>query len=348
MGATKAASIVTLGCIGVRPSSGRPQPCGGRRAPARVVPETFSRISRKRCCRVELMPREPSRLVTRAAFPGGITGNSSQFQTSGDKIQVIVKGCCSELGLEVVKLVARARDLEVAGAVDQTHIGDDIGLVAGLSEPLELPVTDDLTVAMASISQNRKRGVLVELQKDTSFELVIKHSMGFGISPVLCDSYSLPMLQDIMGLCEKASVGCIVLPDTSVGAALMRQAAAAATAYYGRAEIVESSGDDKAVSPSVSSELLAKSLSGAGQWFEGNTSLEGDARGKLIEDGVRVHSMRVPGLQSSQEVVFGRKGERYTLKLEQGDRQGDAPGILMAVRRVVHLKSMVYGMERIL
>lgn len=74
-------------------------------------------------------------------------------------LQVIVKGCCSELGLEVVKLVARARDLEVAGAVDQTHIGDDIGLVAGLSEPLELPVTDDLTVAMASISQNRKRGM---------------------------------------------------------------------------------------------------------------------------------------------------------------------------------------------
>ena len=71
---------------------------------------------------------------------------------------MIVKGCCSELGLEVVKQLARARDLQLAGAVDQTHIGEDIGLLAGLDEPLELPVTDDLTVAMASISQNRKRG----------------------------------------------------------------------------------------------------------------------------------------------------------------------------------------------
>ena len=41
---------------------------------------------------------------------------------------------------------------------------------------------------------------------------------------------------------------------------------------------------------------------GAGQWFEGNTSLEGEARGKMLEDGVRVHSMRVPGVHNSQEV----------------------------------------------
>lgn len=43
--------------------------------------------------------------------------------------KVIINGAAKEIGRAAVVAVTKARGMEVAGAVDSHHVGDDIGLV---------------------------------------------------------------------------------------------------------------------------------------------------------------------------------------------------------------------------
>lgn len=43
--------------------------------------------------------------------------------------EVIINGAAKEIGRAAVVAVTKARGMEVAGAVDTHHVGDDIGLV---------------------------------------------------------------------------------------------------------------------------------------------------------------------------------------------------------------------------
>ncbi len=72
------------------------------------------------------------------------------------------------------------------------------------------------------------------------------------------------------------------------------------------------------------------------------------ARGSLTEDGIRIHSIRLPGLIAHQEVIFGAAGQVYTLRHDTSDRACYMPGVLLAIRKVLQLKSLVYGLEKLL
>jgi len=49
------------------------------------------------------------------------------------------------------------------------------------------------------------------------------------------------------------------------------------------------------------------------------------ARGGLAEDGIRIHSVRLPGLIAHQEVILGQ-GQVYTLRHDTSDRACYMPG----------------------
>jgi 4-hydroxy-tetrahydrodipicolinate reductase len=83
------------------------------------------------------------------------------------------------------------------------------------------------------------------------------------------------------------------------------------------------------------------------QEFEEHESLAG-SRGGLRESGLRLHSIRLPGLVAHQEVQFGAPGERYVLRHDTFDRAAYMPGVLLAVRKVRQLPGLVYGLERLL
>jgi 4-hydroxy-tetrahydrodipicolinate reductase len=49
-----------------------------------------------------------------------------------------------------------------------------------------------------------------------------------------------------------------------------------------------------------------------------------------------------------QEVIFGSAGQIYTLRHDTSDRACYMPGVLLAIRKVLLLKSLIYGLEKIL
>ena len=284
----------------------------------------------------------------------------SSPSTSSKPIPVVVAGVLGRMGAEVVKAVVGAPDCELVGAIDTTagKEGADVGLELGLGE-LEVAVTADFEGALCLASQNARStgpgggAVLVDF---THPSVVYEHTRGaiaYGVHPVIGTTGLSPeQLGELAIFADKASMGGAVIPNFSVGMVLLQQAAAAAARFYDYAELTELHHNRKADAPSGTCIKTAELMEDLGKAFnpqqvEEHETLAG-CRGGQRESGLRLHSIRLPGLVAHQEVLFGAPGETYTLRHDTIDRSAYMPGVLLSVRKVRQLPGLVYGLERLL
>jgi 4-hydroxy-tetrahydrodipicolinate reductase len=270
-------------------------------------------------------------------------------------IPVVVIGAAGKMGREVVKAVASAPDMTLVGAIDTTpeHQDKDAGELAGLSEPLEVPITNQLESMLAFAAQEKQPGVMIDFTHPDSVYDNIRSAIAYGIRPVVGTTGLSPQqIQNIADFAEKASTGCLIIPNFSIGMVLLQQAAVTASQYFDHVEIIELHHNQKADAPSGTAIQTAQMLAEMGKTFnpavvEETEKLKG-ARGSLADEGIRIHSVRLPGLIAHQEVIFGAAGQIYTLRHDTSDRACYMPGVLLAIRKVLQLKSLVYGLEKIL
>jgi 4-hydroxy-tetrahydrodipicolinate reductase len=272
-------------------------------------------------------------------------------------IPVIVNGAAGKMGREVIKAVAQASDLTLMGAIDTTpqHQGKDAGELAGLSEPLEVPISNQLEPMLAYVAGERQMqpGVLVDFTHPDVVYNNIRSAIAYGIRPVVGTTGLSPaQIQELSDFAEKASTGCLIIPNFSIGMVLLQEAAVRASQYFDHVEIIELHHNQKADAPSGTAIQTAQLLAEIGKTF--NTAIVEEtekipgARGSLADEGIRIHSVRLPGLIAHQEVIFGAAGQIYTLRHDTSDRACYMPGVLLAIRKVNQLKSLVYGLEKIL
>jgi len=269
-------------------------------------------------------------------------------------IPVIVNGATGKMGREVVKAVAQAADMSLLGAIGRSpeHIGKDAGELAGC-DLLEVPITDQLEPMLAFVAQERQPGVLVDFTHPSKVYDTIRSAIAYGIRPVVGTTGLSPaQLQDLAEFADKASTGCLIIPNFSIGIVLLQQAAIQASQYFDHVEIIELHHNQKADAPSGTAIQTAQMLSEIGKTYNSPAVEETEhlpgARGSLASDGIRIHSVRLPGLIAHQEVIFGAAGQIYTLRHDTSDRACYMPGVLLAIRKVLQLKSLVYGLEKIL
>jgi 4-hydroxy-tetrahydrodipicolinate reductase len=116
-------------------------------------------------------------------------------------------------------------------------------------------------------------------------------------------------------------------PNFAIGAVLMMRFAAEASKHMAKAEIVELHHDGKLDKPSGTAARTAE----------------------LMQGDPPIHSVRLPGLVASQEVILGDLGQTLTIRHDSIDRASFMPGVLLAVRRVADLpESPVVGLEHLL
>ncbi|MDF5724729.1 MAG: 4-hydroxy-tetrahydrodipicolinate reductase [Rhizonema sp. PD37] len=270
-------------------------------------------------------------------------------------IPVVVNGAGGKMGREVVKAVAEAPNMTLVGAIDKSPElqGQDAGELAGLNEPLEIPITNQLESMLAFAAQEKQLGVMVDFTHPDSVYDNIRSAIAYGIRPVVgTTGLSAQKLQNLVEFADKASTGCLIIPNFSIGMVLLQQAAIAASQHFDHVEIIELHHNQKADAPSGTAIQTAQMLGEIGKNFneakvEEKENLPG-ARGSIANEGIRIHSVRLPGLIAHQEVIFGAPGQIYTLRHDTSDRACYMPGVLLAIRKVLELKSLVYGLEKIL
>ncbi|PLZ94733.1 4-hydroxy-tetrahydrodipicolinate reductase [Fischerella thermalis CCMEE 5268] len=272
-------------------------------------------------------------------------------------IPVIVSGAAGKMGREVVKAVAQAPDMSLMGAIDTSpeHQGKDAGELAGLSEPLEVPITNQLEPMLGYVAGERhmQPGVMVDFTHPDAVYDNVRSAIAYGIRPVVGTTGLSPeQIEELASFADKASTGCLLIPNFSIGMVLLQQAAVTASQYFDHVEIIELHHNQKADAPSGTAIQTAQMLAEMGKTFNQAIVKETEklpgARGSVADEGIRIHSIRLPGLIAHQEVIFGAPGQIYTLRHDTSDRSAYMPGVLLAIRKVLQLKSLVYGLEKIL
>lgn len=269
-------------------------------------------------------------------------------------IPVVINGAAGKMGREVVRAVSQAEDMMLLGAVDSNpHIqGQDIGEVAGCGE-LEVPVVNDLQSILVLATQEKVQGVMVDFTHPDSVYENVRTAIAYGVRPVVgTTGLSEKQIAELKEFAEKASTGVLIIPNFSIGMVLLQQAAIQASQHFDHVEIIELHHNQKADAPSGTAIKTAQMLGNLGKTYnppevEETEKIEG-ARGSVADDNIRIHSVRLPGLIAHQEVIFGAPGQIYTLRHDTSNRSCYMPGVLLSIRKVTQLKSLVYGLEKIL
>lgn len=269
-------------------------------------------------------------------------------------IPIVVNGAAGKMGREVVKAVAAASDMNLVGAVDRNPKlqGRDVGELVGI-EALEVPIVNDLQATLVMALQERQLPVMVDFTHPDSIYENIRTAIAYGVRPVVgTTGLSAEQINELSDFADKASMGAAIVPNFSIGMVLLQQAAVRASQYFEHVEILELHHNQKADAPSGTAIQTAQLLEELGKSYNPPAVQETEklagARGTRTEEGIRIHSVRLPGLIAHQEIIFGAPGEIYTLRHDTSDRACYMPGVLLAIRKVIQLKTLIYGLEKLL
>ncbi|MEQ8758108.1 4-hydroxy-tetrahydrodipicolinate reductase [Coleofasciculus sp. G1-WW12-02] len=274
--------------------------------------------------------------------------------SNASPIPVVVNGAAGKMGREVIKAISQAEDMTLIGAVDSNphYMGQDVGEVAGCGA-LEIPILNDLQATLVMATQEKVQGVMVDFTHPDSVYENVRTAIAYGVRPVVgTTGLTSDQIQDLGEFAEKATTGALIIPNFSIGMVLLQQAAIQASHYFDHVEIIELHHNQKADAPSGTAIQTAQQLAGLGKTYNPATVEETEklagARGSVANDNIRIHSVRLPGLIAHQEVIFGATGQIYTLRHDTSDRSCYMPGVLLAIRKVTQLKSLIYGLDKIL
>jgi len=241
-------------------------------------------------------------------------------------IKVIINGAGGKMGKEAVKAVKEDSSLEL---VAENHRGDN------LAKNIELHQADivvDLTTASA-VFEN------------------VTTIIETGARPVVGTSGLLPdQVNQLKEKCINKKLGGIIAPNFSIGAILMMKYAQDAARHLPNVEIIELHHDKKEDSPSgtaiKTSEMIAETRKKIQAVQSKHETIPG-ARG-ADNFGIPIHSVRLPGIFASQQVIFGNEGETLTISNQCISRAAMMPGIILACKKVMGLDTLIYGLEHII
>lgn len=263
-------------------------------------------------------------------------------------IRVAIAGARGKMGQEAVHTVMKNQDMELVAALDYKEIGATLAETGLFPEDYAVPVFTDLE----ELHAQTRPDVLVDL---TSPESVYKHTktaLDLKIRPVVgTTGFSDEELEELTQLAKETKVGCIIAPNFAVGAVLMMKFAEQAAKYLPDVEIIEMHHDQKLDAPSGTAMKTAHLISAHRPVHEQGHVREKEtipgARGANY-DGMRIHSVRLPGLVAHQQVLLGGEGQLLTIRHDSFNRGSFMSGVVLSINTVMETEELIYGLEHII
>lgn len=266
------------------------------------------------------------------------------------KVKVAIAGINGRFGRATAKAILADKDLELVGGFGRpgaSYVGSDIGELTGVG-------TTGILVGETFLDMldfNKPDVVLDFTEAEAAIETA-KLALERGVRPVVgtsgLDPEAIKLLQETA---KKLKIGGMVVPNFSLGAVLMMEFAKEAARHFPHVEVVEMHNTGKKDAPSGTAMFTARKMAEVGNNFNPRVDekelLDG-ARGGRHSSGVHVHSLRLPGLMSHQEVIFGAEGELLTIRHDGLNTECYIRGILLAAKEVMKLDHLAVGLEKVL
>ncbi|WP_283154065.1 4-hydroxy-tetrahydrodipicolinate reductase [Guptibacillus hwajinpoensis] len=263
------------------------------------------------------------------------------------EVKIVIAGPRGNMGSEAVKLVDRTGHFTLAAVIDSKQTGQTVADIEGLPS-LDAPVYTDLDKCLSEVECD----VLIDLTTPKYGKKHMEIAFNHGVRPVIgTTGFSNDDVEELSKVAEQKELGAIIAPNFAIGAVLMMKFASMAAKYFDDVEIIEQHHDRKLDAPSGTAVKTAKMISevrdAKKQGHEDEREdLEG-ARGADYE-GMRIHSVRLPGLVAHQEVLFGGEGQTLKIRHDSMNRASFMPGVQLAVETVMKIDQLVYGLENIM
>lgn len=245
-------------------------------------------------------------------------------------MKVAVSGAMGRLGSVIAHGISNTNELQLSGAYAPGHAGKT---VAG--------------VGVDDVIENIDAQILVECAHPGVVMENLKKWHAKGMSVVVGTSgFTEDRIAELKSFWGEDDPGCLIVPNFSIGAVLMMRFAEMASPYFDSAEIIERHEEKKPDAPSgtalATAMRMGKKRSSA--MLEDNTEVVRGARGGLVS-GVRVHSLRMKGLLSDQEVAFSNQGEIFSIHHSSTSYESFVNGALLAIRYVTEFKGVQIGLD---
>ncbi|MBC1777797.1 4-hydroxy-tetrahydrodipicolinate reductase [Listeria booriae] len=262
-------------------------------------------------------------------------------------MKVAVLGFKGRMGHEVVKTVLREADLELVAVLDHAPEEKNIREIAEFAR-LDVPVFGDLEELLTSVKVDAVVDFTTPKVGYSNTKTVLTH----GVSPVVGTTGFTPeQITELTELAASKKIGAIIAPNFAVGAVLMMQFAQKAAKYFPDVEIIELHHDNKLDAPSgtavKTAEMMAEVRDPKQQGAPQEEETMKGARGADYE-GMRIHSVRLPGLIAHQQVQFGAEGQGLTIRHDSYDRISFMSGVAFSIRQTKELDTLVYGLENLI
>ncbi|MFC0299447.1 4-hydroxy-tetrahydrodipicolinate reductase [Virgibacillus soli] len=254
-------------------------------------------------------------------------------------IKVILAGPRGKMGSEALSMISQDKELELVACIDRR---------LKQNYDFNVPVYTDAKECF----QHVKADVLIDLTVPDVGYHHTKEALLHQIRPVVGTSgFTKEQVEELSQLAEQQKTGCIIAPNFAIGAVLMMEFAQIAAKYFPDVEIIEKHHDQKLDAPSGTAiktfQMIQETRRNKHQGHKEETELIPGARGAEV-DGIRVHSVRLPGLVAHHEIIFGGPGQTLTVQHDSYNRDSFMSGIKFSILKVLELQQLVYGLEHII
>lgn len=260
-------------------------------------------------------------------------------------VRVVITGATGKVARELLAGLPKAEGVEVAGAVSRAATEETLMLPDGAS----IPLGRDLGMLLDAV----RADVVVDFTSAEYGLDAAQTAIARGVSPVIGTSGLSPdAVADLYARCRARGVAGLLAPNFAIGAVLMMHLAKVCAPFFEFAEIIELHHEQKADAPSGTAIATARMMAAArAKPMSVPATLKQTVPGSrgAVVDGITVHSVRLPGQNAHQEVIFGGLGQTLRIRHDAISRESYVPGVAVAARGVRQLPPGLHvGLEHLL
>lgn len=245
-----------------------------------------------------------------------------------EPIRVVIAGIQGKMGRETVRATMSAPDIIVVGGIDRKRKDTSIQ-----DAEFPFPIYTEPNLCFLETRPD----VYVDFTDALGAQINASAAIETGVRPIIGSTgLSSDFLQSLDQELRSAQSGGLFAPNFAIGALLMMKMANLIAPYLSDIEIIEYHHAEKKDAPSGTAKKTAEGIR--------KSLLE---KSNVVKE-IPIHSVRLPGYVAHQEILFGGDGEHVTIRHDSMSRTSFMPGVLLGIRKVIHVVGLTEGLEHYL